>query len=67
MFEGIMSEAGKVVSDEDAFSYACERVQHGTTEEKAFFVDIVKTSDNFDEFAYRVVEWYFSGEWVRRY
>lgn len=67
MYEGIMQEAGKRVSDEDAFSYACERTEHGSDEEKKAFMDIVKTSDTFDEIADRTVEWYFSGCWVRRF
>lgn len=67
MYEGIMQEAGKRVSNEDAFSYACERIEHGSEEDRKGFMDIAKTSDSFDEMADRVVEWYYSGPWVRRF
>lgn len=67
MYEGILIEAGKRVSEEDAFSYACERIDHGSEEEQNTFMHIMQTSDTFEEAADRVVEWYFSGCWVRRY
>lgn len=67
MYEGIMHEAGKRVSDEDAFSYACQRVENGTTEEQAEFMEIARTSDSFGEMQGRLVEWFYSGEWVRGY
>ena len=51
MYEGIMQEAGKRVSEEDAFSYACERTEHGSDEEKKAFMDIVKTSDTIHQIA----------------
>ena len=34
MYVGIGSEKGKKVSDEDAFSYACERINNGTEREQ---------------------------------
>ena len=41
------------VSDEDAFGYAFERCTNGTDEE-------------VNEFQKMLVDWFFSGNWVRR-
>ena len=40
------------VSDEDAFDYAFDRCMNGTEEEK-------------EEFKEMLVEWFYSGNWVR--
>ena len=57
MYVGIGSEKGKKVSDEDAFSYACERINNGTEREQ-------KESDNFHMAVIAVVIWFYSGNWV---
>lgn len=67
MYEGIMSEAGKRVSEQDAFSYACERIETGTEEEKNTFMCMAKGAEGFDDFHEDLIEWYFSGEWVKGY
>ena len=41
------------VSDEDAYAYAFERCTNGTEEE-------------INEFKEMLVEWFFSGNWVRK-
>lgn len=55
-----MSESGYVgfhtkefVADEDAYEYALDRCLHGTEEEQK-------------EFKEMLVEWFFSGNWVRK-
>jgi hypothetical protein len=40
------------VSDEDAYEYALDKCMNGTDEEQ-------------DEFKKMLVEWYFSGNWIR--
>lgn len=40
------------VSDEDAYDYALDRCLNGTEEEK-------------EEFKRELVEWFFSGNWVK--
>ncbi len=49
---GIGPESGTFVADEDAYRYAMERCQSGTEEEGK-------------EFREMLVEWYFSGNWIR--
>lgn len=41
------------VSDEDAYGYAFERCVNGT-------------DDEINEFKKMLVEWFFSGNWIRR-
>lgn len=64
MYVGILTEQGKSVHDADAFPYACERVESGTVEEQAEFMSIAADSADFTEFAARVVEWFYSGDWI---
>ena len=40
------------VADEDAYEYALDRCMNGTEEEQ-------------EEFKQMIVEWFFSGNWVR--
>lgn len=53
MYCGINSEQGKWVDDEDAYDYALDRCLHGSEQDKK-------------EFREMLVEWYFSGDWIRR-
>lgn len=53
MYFGINSEHGKRVDDEVAFDYALDRCLNGSDQDKK-------------EFREMLVEWYFSGDWIRR-
>ena len=64
MFVGIGPEKGKKVHDEDAFSYACERINNGTEREQETFMQIMKEAESFYMAVVTVVLWYFSGNWV---
>lgn len=64
MYIGIFPEEGKRVHDEDAFSYACERIERGTGDEKADFMDCAKESADFEEFKKDFVDWFYSGNWI---
>lgn len=65
MYIGILTESGKCVSGEDAFSYACERIEHGTAEEKQMFLRLARESETFEQFSGRLVEWWYSGNWIK--
>ena len=47
MYVGIGPEKGKKVHDEDAFSYACERINNGTEREQETFMQIMKEAESF--------------------
>ncbi|MFR4146704.1 MAG: hypothetical protein ACLT1J_10550 [Mediterraneibacter gnavus] len=47
MYVGIGSEKGKKVRDEDAFPYACERINNGTEREQEAFMQIMKEAEEF--------------------
>ena len=64
MYVGIGPEKGKKVSDEDAFSYACDRINNGTEKEQDTFMQIMKEAESFYMAVISVVLWYFSGNWV---
>ena len=64
MYVGIGPEKGKKVHDEDAFSYACERINNGTEREQETFMQIMKEAESFYMAVITVVLWYFSGNWV---
>ncbi len=66
MYIGILTESGKRVSDEDAFSYACERIEHGTAEEKQMFLRLARESEAFEQFVERLTEWWYSGNWIKK-
>ena len=66
MYIGILTESGKRVSDEDAFSCACERIERGTAEEKQMFLRLAKESETFEQFAGMLVEWWYSGNWIKK-
>lgn len=53
LYEGIFSERGNYVEDDEAFEYALERCLHGNEDEKK-------------EFKEMLVEWYYSGNWIYR-
>lgn len=64
MYVGIGPEKGKKVHDEDAFSYACERINNGTEREQGTFMQIMREAESFYMAVITVVLWYFSGNWV---
>jgi len=51
-YEGIGQEAGTFVKKENAYSYALERSTKGTMEDMEAFKDML-------------VEWFYSGNWIR--
>lgn len=52
IYKGIGPEAGTIVEEAAAFSYALERCLHGTLQEQ-------------QEFRELLVEWFYSGNWVK--
>lgn len=52
IYKGIGPEAGTMIEEEEAFSYALERCLHGTLQEQ-------------QEFREMLVEWFYSGSWVK--
>lgn len=52
-YEGIGPEEGTIVTEEEAFDYALERCLHGTPEDQ-------------EEFRSALVEWFYSGNYLRR-
>lgn len=65
MYIGVNTEAGKKVLEEDSFSYACERCRSGELEKKETFLEIAKHSEDMENFAETLVEWFYSGDWVQ--
>ena len=65
MYIGIGPEAGKTVFEEDAFSYACERIYSGTEEEQETAMQIFREAENFYLAAITLVEWFYSGNWIK--
>ena len=53
IYEGIGPEEGTIVTEEEAFDYALERCLHGTPEDQ-------------EEFRSMLVEWFYSGNYLRR-
>ena len=51
-FKGIGPEEGTIVNEGDAYTYALERCLGGTLEEQK-------------EFRGMLVEWYYSGNWIK--
>lgn len=52
LYVGFGPEAGTVIEEKQAYQYALERCLNGTPEEQL-------------EFREMLVEWYFSGNWVK--
>ena len=52
MYRGFGPEDGKIVREDEALGYALERCLLGTLEEQK-------------EFQEMLVEWYFSGNWIK--
>ena len=65
MYTGVGPEAGITVEEKDAFAYACERCLKGTVEEQETFLELARHCEDMDDFAENMVEWFFSGNWIR--
>lgn len=65
MYIGVNTEAGKKVLEEDSFAYACERCRSGDLETKETFLEIAKHSEDMENFAETLVDWFYSGDWVQ--
>lgn len=63
-YEGIGPEQGAVVQQEDAFGYACERCLAGTEVEQITFMELAMNIETMEEFASKLVEWFYSGNWI---
>ena len=57
-WKGICKNAGKFVPAEDGFAYVCAQVG---------IMDFDHNAPDATEFAYMLVEWYFSGNWIAVY
>lgn len=65
MYIGVNEETGKNVHEDDAFSYACECCRAGTLEEQETFMELAQHCESMEDFAENLVEWYFSGNWLK--
>lgn len=65
MYIGVNEETGKNVHEDDAFSYACDRCRFGTLEERETFLRLAQKCESIEDFAENLVEWYFSGNWLK--
>lgn len=52
-YQGIQSEEGKIVREEDALSYALERCLLGSEKDR-------------EEFGAALVEWFYSDNWIKK-
>ena len=66
MFVGFGPEKGKRIEDEFAFGYAMERCTTDCIDDfcKEFAEQILITIDDVKDFRERVVEWFYSGNWI---
>lgn len=51
-YKGIGPEEGRIVEESEAYEYALERCLNGTLQEQK-------------EFQEMLVEWYYSGNWIK--
>lgn len=65
MYRGVGPESGNQVRFEDAFAYACARCLNGTIEEQETFLELAQRCEDMDDFAYNLIEWFYSENWVR--
>ena len=65
MYIGIGPESKKRVLEEDAISYACDRIYSGTEEEQDVAMQIFREAENFHLAALELVEWFYSGNWIK--
>ena len=71
VYMGIGPERGKRVRAEDAFMYAMERVTTDVNDMQEFcdyFTGVrygKSTPDDLTQFRYDLVEWFYSGNWIK--
>ena len=67
MFVGFGPEKGKRVEEEDAFGYAMERCTSDCIDDfcKEFADQVLITINDVKDFREKVVEWFYSGNWVK--
>ncbi|MGO5053553.1 hypothetical protein ACTQ6A_13790 [Lachnospiraceae bacterium LCP25S3_G4] len=66
MYKGIGKYIGLTVTEEDAFSVACEKCKIGTDDEKFNFMYIAWNAENMEDFESMLVEWFYSGDWIHK-
>lgn len=68
MYVGIGIEQGKKVHEEDAFMYAMERCTTDCADDfvKEFAGTQLVTISDMQNLRESVVEWFYSGNWIRR-
>lgn len=65
MYIGVNEESGKKVREEDALDYAIKRCLTGDIDTRDEFFDILKNYDNVQNIGEIIVDWYYSGNWVK--
>ena len=65
MYVVVNKELGHVLQAEEVFSDACERCLKGTIEEHDTFLEIATHSEDMENFAETLIEWFYSGNWVK--
>lgn len=68
-YEGVCRESGKIIYEEEAFDYALSEMSK--KEEQADYkfchgVDFDEGTLNDEDARKEFVEWFFSGNWIRR-
>ena len=64
MYIGIGPEYGKRIREEDAFTYACQRIFSEPQEERETAMQIFRDAWSFEEAEDALIEWYYSGNWI---
>lgn len=65
MYIGIGPEYGKRIREEEAFSYACQRIFSEPQEERETAMQIFRDARSFSGAGTALTEWYYSGSWIR--
>lgn len=68
-YEGVCRENGKSIYEEEAFDYALSEMSNKEEQEDYKFchgVDFNESALNNEEARKEFVEWFFSGNWIRR-
>jgi len=64
---GIISNTGKFIEDEEAFSYALERVYTCDEDKKEFSIEFAKPEHEnmtLDSFKRDLIDWYYGKNWI---
>lgn len=73
-YEGINSNKGKRINEDEAFGYAMECILKDEEEYDEFenefgrtlILGMISCRSSFISFAKDVVDWFYSGDWIRR-